>query len=158
MPRAKCGKSTERTVDFYLTECTRSTVRAGTGTLRAALARRLARRFGDVTRAIGSACRRRGLGLPGSSGAPVPGMPSLMDRREHGAPATCGNGTSHRPPHRDGPAWVRHRRVRTRTMMERPAREAPRPGRSPQVRMTPMGARKPAARTARPARGAVNSR
>ena len=21
MPRAKCGKSTERTVDFYLTEC-----------------------------------------------------------------------------------------------------------------------------------------
>lgn len=22
MPRAKCGKSTERTVDFYLTECT----------------------------------------------------------------------------------------------------------------------------------------
>ena len=23
MPRAKCGKSTERTVDFYLTECSK---------------------------------------------------------------------------------------------------------------------------------------
>lgn len=29
MPRAKCGKSTERTVDFYLTECTRKALPEG---------------------------------------------------------------------------------------------------------------------------------
>lgn len=35
-------------------------------------------------------------------------MPSLVDRREHGAPSgawACRDFTPHRPPHRDGPTW-----------------------------------------------------
>lgn len=84
-------------------------------------------------------------------------MPSLVDRCEYGAPSgACYLLRRHAPP----PAAPRRPRLGSGTAAYGRVHkgEAPRLGRSPQVWMTPMGARRSAARTARAARGADGPR